>query len=227
MTPMERAKEILDKVPWTFVMVGLVGYFAYDGYTFVSDPGSTLNVRKGQIQVIKKDNEQTQVKLKAAYEFFKSLDAKRSELRFLATQLEEMKTTLSTTLDVPSFIKMVVTEAKKVGMRVTSLKPTEGKAGEYYFEQSFDLNFQAVYAQLLVFLDRLASAERIVRVDNFSIRRMGSSDAPFVPLNGTVQLKAYRYLGSKADEIGSSGAVQSAAPPAPAAAATPAPGGKP
>ena len=164
-------------------------------------------------------------------EFFQTLEKRRVELRSLAKELEGLKVTLSETLDIGALIKTVVGEAAKVGLSVSSIKPTDLKESEYYSEQSFALSFHGVYVQLVVFLQRIANLERIIRVDNFDMRVVSSPTAQYVSLDGTLQLKSYRYKASKADDLGKdskggaakTGTAPGTTPPAPANA--PAPGG--
>lgn len=226
----EAFKDLLGKIPVLPVFFLGLGYFAYDFYSFSSDGASPLMQKRAQVTAIRAENTKLQEQVKKAQEFYKSLDRKREDLKALAQQLDQMRATLSDSLDIPQFIKMVITEAGKVGIRVLSIKPTESKKHEYYVEQAFDVSFRGVYLQTLVFLDRLASLERIIRVDNFDIKRQGSSLSQYVELGGTIQVKAFKYLGSKADDlvktggsVTANGAPATAAPgAAPAASAAPA-----
>lgn len=202
----ERLSELLEKIPiLPLFFLGLV-YLGWDGYQFVTDPTSPLGQKQTQLTAVQAENVRLEDKVKKAKEFFKSLDIKREEIRTLATQLEQMKTTLSDQLDVPRFIKLVITEAAKTGIRVVSIKPTEPKSYEYYLEQPFDLTFRGVYVQVLVFLERLANLDRVIRVDSFDIKRQGSSLAQYVDLGGVIRIKTYKYVGSRADEVSKSGA---------------------
>jgi Tfp pilus assembly protein PilO len=120
----------------------------------------------------------------------------------MAQQLEQMKARLSDQLDVPAFIKLVSNEAARVGLRVVGIKPGEPKphSESFYTEHPFDLEFRSVYPQLLIYLNRLATMETIVRVDKFSVGSAGSPTAQFVELSGKIELKTYKYLLSTADE---------------------------
>ena len=229
---MDQIRELIEKIPVPVLMILGLAYLGYDYYDFTTSPSSPLIQKTTQIASAKKEIQVLGEKVKKAQEFFRSLDAKRAEIRGLAQQLDQMKTTLSDKLDISVFIKMLITEAAKVGLRVLSIKPTESKKHEYYVEQSFDVNMRGVFVQLLAFLDRLSSLERIIRVDGMDVKRMGSSLAPYVELAGTLQVKTYKYLGSKADDLAKSGgSAPEGVTPAPGAAAAPvpapaAPGGK-
>lgn len=220
----EKLKELLQKVPWQALLVVYLLLQGWAYYEFTTSPESPLIQKQGQIVEAKKEITALGAKLKSAQEFFRSLDQKRAEIRALTQALDEMKNALTEELDVPAFVKLVATEAKKLGVNVASIRPTTSKEHEYYIEQAFDLNFSCVYVQLVVFLERIASLEKIVRIDDMLIRRLGSSTAQYVELGGTLQLKAYKYLGSKADDVARAGGSDGKGDPAPGGA--PAGGGQ-
>jgi hypothetical protein len=70
------------------------------------------------------------------------------------------------------------------------------------------MDFRGVYLQLLVFLERLANLERIVRTENITMHPVSSQKAAYVELEGKLELKTYKYQGSKADDL-----VKVSAPP--------------
>ena len=213
----EKLKELIQRVPWQAMLIAFLALQAWGYYEFTNSPESPWIQKRVQISEGKKEVVALGAKLKVAQEFFRTLDQKRAEIRALTKELDEMRNALTEELNLPEFIKLVATEAKKLGVNVTSIKPTASKAYEYYFEQAFDLNFSCVYVQLVVFLERIASLEKIVRIDDLLIRRTGPSTSRYVELGGTLQLKAYKYLGSKADEVARAGGsdVKSTAPGAP------------
>ena len=219
----EKLKEALQKIPVVPIVAVIAGYLGYDYYSFMTDASSPLIQKQQQVEGVKKQNADLENKLKQAEEFFRSLDQKRNDLRVLALQLDALKASLSEDLDIPAFIKMINTEANKTGLAVLGIKPGEFKRSEYYVEQAFEMDFRGVYLQLLVFLERLANLERIVRTENITMRPVSSQTASYVELEGKLQLKTYKYQGSKADEL-----LKANAPPqgggAPPQGTAPAPG---
>jgi Tfp pilus assembly protein PilO len=192
-------KDTIEKIPFPLLLGLFLLYLGFQYYQFAYQPDSVLGMKKVQVEQQKKVIEQLRDKVNRAKEFYATLDVKKTELRSVNQQLESMKASLSNEIDIPGFIKMAVTEASRVGLRVASIKPAELKVGELYAEQAFEMKFTGVYLQLLVFLDRLASLERIIRVDNFDVVRTSSAAATYVEVAGSIQLKAYRYVSSSAD----------------------------
>jgi Tfp pilus assembly protein PilO len=225
---LEQFREILDKIPAMLLLAAILGYLGYGHYVFVTDPASPLLQKQAQVVAAENQKKDLQAKLKAAQEFFLTLEKRRLELRALAKELEGLKVTLSETMDIGGLIKSVVTEAGKVGLTVSGIKPTDLKESEYYSEQAFAMGFHGVYVQLVVFLERLANLEKIIRVDDFNMSVVSSPTAQYVELEGVLQLKSYRYKASKADDLGKDSTPATKAAPStvpsasnPAAAAAP------
>jgi Tfp pilus assembly protein PilO len=216
------------------VLIAGLGYIGYGFYQFKYSPDSALTLKTAELERLSNENTEIDRRIKSAREFYRTLDTKRMELRQLAQQLDEMKATLTDQLDVPSLIKLFVTEAAKVGLTIGTIRPGPTKTEDYYAYQSFYLDFHAVYVQLLVFLERLATVDRIVRIETLTAApsSAAAASAQYVELTGSIELKAYKYVGSKADTLGrtegeaaAAAATPGAATPAPAASGTPPPGG--
>ncbi len=206
---------LVAKLPLTLILTLFLASLGLEFYTFKTDATSELGVKRAQWQANKASIEGLKAKAKIAHDFYNGLDVKVTEIRTLQGELENMKSSLSNELDIPGFVKMVVTEASKVGLRVLSIKPTALRTTDLYVEQAFEMSYQGLFAQLLVFLDRLAKLKRIVRVDSFDVKRLGSATSNYVEIGGVVQIKAYRYEDNTGKTLSA----------APATGAAPAAGG--
>ncbi|MEK6706099.1 MAG: type 4a pilus biogenesis protein PilO [Bdellovibrionota bacterium] len=204
----DKLREFIEKLPIMPIFVIFLCWLGYGYYQFTSAGDSPLVQKTTEEQRIKTEISQYQAKVKQIDEFVKGLEAKRNSMRFLATELDSMKATLSESLDVPGFMTSVVTEAKRVGVIILSLRPGAITTKEYYAEQVFDLSFRGIFVQLIVFLERLSNMQKIVRIENMEMKVIGSNLARYVELDGTLQLKVYKYAGSKADELAKNTAKQ-------------------
>lgn len=191
----------LQKIPATLLLLFYLGYLGYDYYSFETDSSSELKIKRTQVAQLKEETETAKRRIKEVEEFFKSLEVKREELRGLASKLGDMKATLSEDLDVSEFIKMVVTEAQKVGLSVRGIQPVGETKKEFYFEQAFRVNYRGVFAQVVVFLQRIRQLQRIVRIQDYNLSPASPDNGRYVLLQGNMTLLAYRYAGSKADDI--------------------------
>ena len=198
----DRINEVIGKLPINLIMALYLGYVGFNYYTFMSDPGSEINLKEVEATNARNTSEALKKKINDLNLFVKTLDGKKTEVRGLAQELESTKGSLPEKLDIPAIMKMILTEAKKVGLNVSTLKPVQTVNKEYYTEQPFSLVFQGVFPQLVVFLERLANVTEIVKIDHIEIKGT-DANAEYVPLSGTIVIKLFKYLGTTADKVGS------------------------
>lgn len=196
--------EKLNRFPIVLIAIAYAAFLGWDYYEFETSPGSELSTTREQVKALRAQIKMKDKRIKEGEKFFQTLEAKRAEIRQLAQQLADMKTTLSEELDVSAVIRLVTTEAQKTGLMVQSIRPGKERKEEFYFEQTFNFDFRGVFAQLLVFLDRVSSLQKIIKVDDFDIKPLSSKSSGPTLLTGKLRIKAYRYSGSKADEIANS-----------------------
>ncbi len=197
----EMLREIMNRIPIALVALAYLLNTAWNGWQFQQAEESPLIQMKHQVESKKDETAKLTEKVKQLTLFKATLDQKRAEVQNLAIELDGMKSSLSETVDVPGFMKTIVTEAKRVGLNVVGLKPASEVNKEYYVEHSFEFKFKGVYVQLMVFMDRLSQIQNIIRVDDFQIKPIASSLSKYVDLDGTVIIKTYHYQKSKADEL--------------------------
>ena len=191
----EKLKEIFNKIPFIPIVVIYCLYLGYTSYDFLEGAGSPLQDKLTAFKKEESKVKELEKKLKDAQEFIAKLDEKRQTLRSLTQQLNETRATLSEEMDVPAFIKMVGTEARKVGLTIMSMTPAGEKQQELWVEQKFDVTYKGVYVQLLVFLQRMASVQKIIRTEDITIHPQANASARFVEIEGRLVLQTYRYSG--------------------------------
>ena len=196
----DKIKEIFNRIPFITILMLYLGYLAYDTYDFLEGSGSPLQEKLAALKKEETKVRELDKKLKEAEEFIKNLDVKRQTLRNLTQQLNETRATLSEEMDVPAFIKMVGTEARKVGLTVLSMQPAGEKQQELWVEERFDVTYKGVFVQILVFLQRKASVQKIIRTEDITVHPQGSPSSRFVEIEGKLVLQTYRYLGAKGDD---------------------------
>lgn len=197
----ELLREIMNRIPIALVALAYLAHTGWKAWEFHHTEESPLIQMNNQISSKRDDTARLTEKVRQLTQFKATLDQKRAEVQNLAIELDGMKSTLNESLDVPGFMKTIVTEAKRVGLNVVGLKPATEVSKEYYVEHAFEFKFKGVYVQLMVFMDRLSQIQNIIRVDDFQIKPIGSSVSKYVELDGTVLIKTYHYQRSKADEL--------------------------
>ncbi len=197
-------KEIIDKIPASLILVIYLGYLGFGYYNFENDSQSELGTKNSEIHAAKANEVKLRKKINEANQFLKTLDAKKEEIRSAMLELQNMKEVLSEKSDVPAFMKMLIIEAKRMGVSVVALKPNGSQDKEFYSESTFQMSIQGVFVQVISFLDRISNVSEIVKIDMIELSPVASSQQQYVVLNGKIDLKTYKYRGSVADSVGKS-----------------------
>ncbi|MEW6056509.1 MAG: type 4a pilus biogenesis protein PilO [Bdellovibrionota bacterium] len=198
---MEALNKQLSKVP---VVLGVLFYLLYLGYSHWSwreSPESEFGTKKSVLSNAVENLGVQKKKLADGEEFFKNLDAVRARIRQLTAQLDGTKASLSADIDIANFVRMVTLEAKKLGLSIKGIKPEPETKKDCNIEVPFSVAFRGAYVQALVFFDRIAKFQQVIRVSDFEMKPTGSTYTKYVELDAMAKLVAYKYLGSQADDI--------------------------
>jgi len=201
--------EKLKNFPFILVFVAFTGYLGFQAYNFNNASDGEVEQHKTHLQ-----NEQTEIdglrkKLAEGKKFMKSLDLKKIEIKGQVKRLSEYQGALSEAPDVPSLIKLLLTEAKKLEMKVDKIEPGKKNQKEYYLEQEFKLDVRGSYQQLLLFSSRVAQLQRILRIEAYEMKQAPAALTPkAVTLTASLSVRAYQYTLSKEDQIGKGAALK-------------------
>jgi Tfp pilus assembly protein PilO len=198
---MDALNKTLSRLPIIPLAVLYIGWLVFSYYSWLNAPDSELGLKRGAITSSRSELENTKKKLAEGEEFFKNLDAIRVRIRQLTTQLDSSKAVLSADIDIANFVRMVTLESKKLGITIKSITPLAEQKQDFYTEVPFNVSLTGAYVQVLVFFDRIAKLQQVIRVSDFDLKPTGNTYTKYVELGGSVKLNAYKYLGTHADEI--------------------------
>ena len=112
---------------------------------------------------------------------------------------------------------MLLTEAKRSGLTVTSVTPVKGQStpppapapgsgvaveANYTANQDFEIRSTGIYFQYVAFLDRVANLKKIIRVEDVTFAATTPATSKYVQLKSSLTLRTFVYLPTKADELG-------------------------
>ncbi len=220
----------LSRVPWSLIGFAILMFFGWQYYDFMNNETSELNQEKARVVGIREEISKKNQKLKDVETFKQTVVERRRKIDELRAELESKKLAVSESVDAAEFMGVLNAQARRVGLEVMRLEPGQSTSKELYAEHPFRLSFRGVYVQFLVFLERLAKLEKIVRVDRFDVKPSAKAQVSrsLVELEGQMEMKVYRYVSSAADTMPDSVKSVGAAPAgSPAPAASPAVGGGP
>ena len=198
----DQIKEFLQKAPYIVLLAGYLLYIGWtDYYQFEFGDSSKKVAKINQIKTAQEQVVSLNKKIEQAQEFMASLSAKKEQMKLLGEKLKSTQGFLSEEINEGEFLRTISREAKKVGLRISSLVPGETKTEEFFIEKTFKLDFRGVFVQVLVFMEKVSSLKEITRIGNFTLEVDGKQDVKFVDLKGTLEILTYQYNSSKADEV--------------------------
>ena len=115
--------ERLQRFPFLLVFLLYGIYLGYQLYVFHYDREGEVEVHKAKITSLQTEMQQLKKNLAEGQKFMQTLDAKRRDIQMQVRKLEEFQGAMSENLDVPQMIKMMVTEAKRSGLKVDKIEP--------------------------------------------------------------------------------------------------------
>jgi type IV pilus assembly protein PilO len=192
----------LKRFPSFLLLVFWLGYLGFRFFEFNSTADGAVEQHAVKMKDLKAEVVQLNQKYKEGQQFLKTLDLKRTEIQGQAKKLADYQGALSEGADVPNLIKLLMTEARKLDMRVDKVEPGKKIQKEFYLEQQFNLDLRGSYQQVLLFVYRISQLQRILRVSNFTMRPSPISlSSRAMTLTVGVSVSAYQYSLSKEDAL--------------------------
>ena len=99
-------------------------------------------------------------------------------------------------------MKLLLTEAKRVDLKLEKIEPVSQSLKEFYVEQEFKMKLNGDYTKMLLFLQRIAQMQRLMRVNEVELTaNSNSTSVSSQKLSGIFSIKAYRDTNSKEDTM--------------------------
>ena len=194
--------EKLKRFPFILIFVSYLAYTGVQFYQFnTADDGQVVQ-HQAKMKVVHGELDGLRKKLAEGQKFMKSLEVRKSELRLRAQKLTEYQGMLSEGLDVPSLIKMLLTETKVIQLKVDRIEPGRRIPREFYVEQEFKLNIKGSFSQMVLFAQRVSQLQRILKIESFSFKpAMTTNVRSSNQLDALLSVRAYQYTPSKEDTM--------------------------
>ena len=192
----DRIKYILEKILVGLILFIGLSYLAFDYNQFLNDPGSDLNMRKKELEDSRSTQSGLERKISDVKEFAKKIEMVRQDLANLESEFNSVRSVLPEKVNLAFSIKSVITEAQKLGVLITGIKPGVTERKDLVSHHPFELEFQANYQQFLSMLNRIQDLSEVIMVKTFQVQSQGSKDSKYVELKGKVELFAVEYHGA-------------------------------
>src|SRR3989339_1049099 len=183
------ANTILPKL--YLLIIAYIGWGLYQDYEVIEEKKAELLTQEiaSNAKLKKLGTQREKIK-----EYFSDIDAAKERIEKANLQIEELQkkfpSEISTTADL-DFFTQIATSLKMKEVR-PQLQSEISK--DFYFEQRYFLSTRGTYLQNLIFLEKVAQAERLYNIDSITLnvaneQKMGR----FQVISSDIVLVGYRY----------------------------------
>ncbi len=197
----EKITEFFQKIPTMIIAFCYFNYIGYLYYIFEYNTDSEKNKVVKSINYYSSDILKSEKKIKELKDFEGRIDEKKNNIKHYYQELQEFKITIPEQFDIAGLINTINTESKKLGIQITKISPTGENKKEFFSESIFSLDVHCSFLQMYAFFERLAHISTIIRIEKVDIKTSGSMRSRYVEVTGNIQIAAYHYLLSKADQL--------------------------
>ncbi|MFN7952248.1 MAG: type 4a pilus biogenesis protein PilO [bacterium] len=166
------------------VIVVILGLYLYLGYM----PKRT-EIQAKDDEINKLTNEKAEKEIIAA-----NLDAFKREYEKLDAKLAQAIKMLPNEREIPELLFSVSNLVEQSGLELEVFEPQPEVPQEFYAEVPVSINVKGEFAQLAVFLDKLAKLHRIVNFTDLSVTKTDQQAGGFVALAAKGKITTYRFL---------------------------------
>lgn len=184
----------LKNFPFTLIIAVYFGYLVYQYAEFQYFSDGQVEQHQVQMKAGSEEIAAMKRKLVEGQKFMSQLEDKKAELNGLRKKASDYQGMLSEDLEVPALIRILLTEAKKIQIRVDGIEPTQRVQKPLYLEQEFKLDIKGNYSQIVLLVQRISQLQRILGIESYSFRPSNALNARTSDqLDAKLSIKAYQY----------------------------------
>jgi len=165
----------------------------YDGLIlFPTKQGSELAKRRSELTTLSSELKDLLRKFEENKEASKMNIERSAQIGRMKKQYASLSKSIPTLHDTNTFINLVNTEAKRLGLKVISFRRSGSNPRTMITEHNYDFKFQGTYAHYVLLLNRISLSKNLVSVLNLDLAPGGKNKKSDLMLEGTLTLQAYQ-----------------------------------
>jgi Tfp pilus assembly protein PilO len=203
------------RIPTFLILFIWIAYLGTKVYNFNSSSDGEVEAHHLKVDEMKKDLQGLKAKLKEGEAFMKTLEAKKEELRAQARKLSEYQGALTEQADSANLVKLLLTEAKKIEIRVDKIEPGKKTQHPFYLEQEYNLDLRGSFQQILLLIHRISQMQRILRIEDYKFKQSPTTlSSRAITLAANLSVSSFQYTLSQEDSLGKDDSAKGNPPPA-------------
>lgn len=163
-------------------------YFIYDGFV-VKENEITSSIPNLEVQI--KKNERKKKDLK---KYFEDIEGVKKRIDKVAQEVESLGKKFPDKISDTENLGLLRDIAESINIKNIFLSPANEALKGFYYSKNYNFKGTGTYLQFLVFLEKVATAERILNVKSVDfLKNKDKQKGRFQLLNAEIAIEAYRY----------------------------------
>jgi len=148
-----------------------------------------FEIRRLREEIVEIEN-----KKRAALSLLRRMKQIRAKRESVKKEIERLKRLLPKEKDLPGLIRAIAALAEMSGVDLNRVEMGREVAypEKHYAAVNIKVSFTSTYPQLVEFLERVDSLDRLVKPEKLNVRTKQMSDNPLLTVSGLLQ--TYRYI---------------------------------
>jgi Tfp pilus assembly protein PilO len=182
-------KKLLLNLDLIFLLVVALSYSG----SFTEHTKKVSMLTSQQQSALEKEKK-LKVQVEIALKFKENLEASKKRVEYVTEQIKTVQQQLPTVVADTEVLDFLAQNADSLNIRDLAQKALQEELIDFYYSKKFEFNAQGTFLQFLVFLEKLADAERIYNIQKMSLRRgSGKQKGRFEMVDFKAVIESYRY----------------------------------
>ena len=122
-----------------------------------------------------------------------------TKLGLLQTQLDEARSKLPDSADVPQLLAQLGSRARQTGLDIDQFEPRDEVKKSFYAEIPFQMKVRGSYHEVAMFIDSVGKLNRIINVTNIKMEDPKTEESRVI-VSTSFDVKTYRFTEDGGDK---------------------------
>lgn len=181
----------------------IIAYAGFSLFTLYTEKSEAYESLRAQTPALKNKIAREKRNLSRIEEFKKNLSSTKQRVQEVVRQIEKAQRQLPSNVNDAQVQEMLSEIAEKLKMKSSRQMPGEESEQGFYFSKLYNFQARGTFLQTLIFFERLAKAERILNVKNFSIKHSeDDARSRFQIIDFEATVESFRYNPNYTEKSG-------------------------
>jgi Tfp pilus assembly protein PilO len=184
----ELMNKFISQIHWV-----VLGWTIFSVWTMYQEHLVQLDGIKNKGLTVDKEIEKTQKKVKQVEDFSKNTEVVKTRVEEVAKNIEAVQKQLPSDINDSQILTYFQTEMNSLNIKDSNFSPGKEEKGTYYISKDYKLKGKGTYLQFLIFLERIANADRIYNIKDLKFSSpTGNQKGRFQIINAEGTLQALK-----------------------------------